>query len=84
VILSNDGVLHNPLATAEGQPTGCMSGAPMLRDNERALIMQTLESAGWVISGANGAAARLGLKRTTLISKMKRLGVCKMVRFGIA
>jgi transcriptional regulator with GAF, ATPase, and Fis domain len=37
-----------------------------------------------VIAGANGAAAKLGLARTTLISKMKRLGISKRKRFGIA
>jgi formate hydrogenlyase transcriptional activator len=83
VILSNDGVLHNPLAIAEARPATCDS-APTFRDSERALILATLEAAGWVISGANGAAAKLGLKRTTLISKMKRLGVSKMARFGIS
>ena len=56
----------------------------MFQESERALILQTLESAGWVVSGAKGAAAKLGLKRTTLISKMKRLGVSKMERFGIS
>jgi transcriptional regulator with GAF, ATPase, and Fis domain len=84
VILSNDGELHNPIATAEAQPpTSCISESK-LRGSERALIMQTLESVGWVVGGANGAAAKLGLKRTTLVSKMKRLGVSKMVRFGIS
>jgi transcriptional regulator with GAF, ATPase, and Fis domain len=87
VILSNDGVLHNPLAKAEGQSTWSFSESASesaLRESERALIMQTLESAGWVVGGAKGAAAKLGVKRTTLVSKMKRLGVSKMVRFGIA
>jgi len=41
-----------------------------------------LESVGWVIAGANGAAAKLGLARTTLIYKMKRLGISKRERFG--
>jgi formate hydrogenlyase transcriptional activator len=38
-------------------------------------ILQTLLQTGWVVGGANGAAARLGLRRTTLISKMRRLGL---------
>jgi formate hydrogenlyase transcriptional activator len=46
-----------------------------LRDSERALILNTLETVGWVISGAKGAAAKLGLKRTTLICKMQKLGI---------
>jgi formate hydrogenlyase transcriptional activator len=46
-----------------------------LRDSERALILHTLEAAGWVIGGPKGAAAKLGLKRTTLICKMQKLGI---------
>jgi transcriptional regulator with GAF, ATPase, and Fis domain len=83
VILSHDGVLHNPLTAAEAQPITSISASRLL-DSERSLILATLESVGWVISGANGAAARLGLKRTTLISKMKKLGVSKMARFGMS
>ncbi|HTU48453.1 MAG TPA: sigma 54-interacting transcriptional regulator [Bryobacteraceae bacterium] len=83
VILSNDGVLHNPLAKAEAQPAWSSSKSA-LTESERALIMHTLESVGWVVGGAKGAAAKLGLKRTTLVSKMKRLGVSKMERFGIS
>ena len=39
------------------------------------MILQTLEATAWVIGGANGAAAKLGLKRTTLICKMQKLGI---------
>jgi transcriptional regulator of acetoin/glycerol metabolism len=41
------------------------------------LILHTLETVGWLIGGANGAAAKLGLKRTTLINKMKKLGISR-------
>ena len=82
VILSKEGVLHNPLHTAEVRPKTCFSR--MLQDSERALLLETLESVGWVIAGVNGAAAKLGLARTTLISKMKRLGISKRERFGLA
>ena len=46
-----------------------------LRDSERTLILQALEMSGWVIGGPSGAAARLGLKRTTLIGRMKKNGI---------
>src|SRR5215467_8483179 len=46
-----------------------------LREHEAALILQTLQDAGGMIGGPRGAAARLGVKRTTLVSKMKRLGI---------
>jgi len=75
VILSNDGVLPNPLPASETKPLTTVSSPTTLRDSERALILETLESVGWVIGGANGAAAKLGLKRTTLISKMEKLGI---------
>jgi hypothetical protein len=39
------------------------------------VILQTLEATAWVIGGPNGAAAKLGLKRTTLICKMQKLGI---------
>jgi transcriptional regulator with GAF, ATPase, and Fis domain len=80
VILANDGVLPNPLP-----PTGIdvMAASPQqttLKDSERALILRTLEAAGWLIGGPTGAAAKLGLKRTTLISKMKKLGISRPTR----
>jgi flavodoxin len=40
-----------------------------------ALIVKTLRETDWVVGGPNGAAAKLGLKRTTLITKMRRLGI---------
>jgi formate hydrogenlyase transcriptional activator len=88
VILSNDGVLSNPLPSAAAE-FATVSPAPTvtvfpsqttLKDSERALILRTLESAGWMIGGPAGAAARLGLKRTTLISKMKKLGIHRPAR----
>ena len=48
-----------------------------LKESERSLILRTLEATGWVNGGADGAASRLGLKRTTLIAKMKKLGIAR-------
>jgi formate hydrogenlyase transcriptional activator len=73
VILSKDSVLRNPLRTTSRQAT--FDPATTLRGAERELILRTLETVGWVIGGATGAAAKLGLKRTTLINKMQRLGI---------
>ena len=80
VILSNDGVLPNPLSTAGTQVAALAPPRTTLSDSERNLILQTLETAGWVIGGANGAAAKLGLKRTTLIAKMQKLGISRPAR----
>jgi formate hydrogenlyase transcriptional activator len=75
VILSNDGVLPNPLPAAGTQAIITSPAATTLRDSERTLILRTLEAVGWVIGGPKGAAAKLGLKRTTLIHKMQKLGI---------
>jgi formate hydrogenlyase transcriptional activator len=75
VILSNLGVLPNPLPTTVSKDAIIFPAATTLRDSERALILHTLEALGWVIGGPKGAAAKLGLKRTTLICKMRKLGI---------
>jgi len=77
VILSEGGVLPNPLLNSDSQRIGVFSTPTTLIDSERALILRTLEAAGWVIGGRDGAAARLGLKRTTLIYKMQRHGISR-------
>jgi formate hydrogenlyase transcriptional activator len=77
VILSKDGVLPNPLATIGTQPVVVSTAVTTLRESERALILQTLENVRWVIGGPKGAAAKLGLKRTTLIHKMQKLGISR-------
>jgi formate hydrogenlyase transcriptional activator len=75
VILSNFGVLPNPLPTTVSKDPFIFPAATTLRDSERALLLHTLEAVGWVIGGPKGAAAKLGLKRTTLICKMQKLGI---------
>jgi transcriptional regulator with GAF, ATPase, and Fis domain len=77
VILSNDGVLSDPMPTVATQGVTIPSAPSTLRESERALILQTLEAAGWVIGGPKGAATKLGLKRTTLIHKMQKLGISR-------
>ena len=51
----------------------CASGS--FRESMQSLISRTLEDTGWIIGGPDGAAARLGLPRTSLLSKMKKLGI---------
>jgi len=83
VIRSNDGVLPNPLLVFERTPAwpqktatlSCTSGT--FSDFMRSLILRTLEDTDWLIGGPNGAAARLGLPRTSLVSKMKKLGISR-------
>src|SRR5262245_22068602 len=66
------GDLAHPARPAAG-PTPTPRGT--LHEAERELIRRTLEECRWVIGGPNGAARRLGLKRTTLLARMKRLGL---------
>ena len=75
VIRSEDGVLPNPLPPSQTNTIPPVGQQCTLLEHEAALILQTLRAAGGMIGGPRGAAARLGLKRTTLISKMKRLGI---------
>ena len=75
VIRSDNGVLPNPLPTPQGNRMLPITSPGTLRDQEAALILETVRAAGGLIGGPQGAAARLGLKRTTLLSKMKRLGI---------
>ncbi len=77
VILSDDGVLPNPLPAVGPLVLPTSSAATTLKDSETNLILRTLESVGWVIGGPKGAAERLGLKRTTLIHKMHKLGISR-------
>jgi len=77
LILSEAGVLPNPLLTAGMEHISVVPAPTTLIDSERALILRTLEAASWVIGGRDGAAARLGLKRTTLIYKMQRHGISR-------
>jgi len=53
-----------------------------LDDANRAHIMSTLQKTNWVVGGRNGAAVRLGLNRTTLLSKMRRLGISRETAFA--
>jgi transcriptional regulator with GAF, ATPase, and Fis domain len=86
VILARNTVLPNPLQKRQGEPIVPTLHRPRgfessmsLEDSDRALIMETLEQSGWIVGGPRGAAAKLGLKRTTLLAKMKRLGISRPI-----
>ena len=86
VILSRDGVLPNPLhkrRTEVMPPTQhrfpASPSSMTLEDSDRSLIVETLERVGWIVGGPRGAAAKLGLKRTTLLAKMRRLGIYRPI-----
>jgi len=74
VILSPGPALRIALAELKGGAAVVSSGKT-LEAAEREHILNTLKETEWVLAGARGAAARLGMKRTTLQSKMKKLGI---------
>ena len=65
----------NPVKTEGIVPGFAYPGT--FRESERAQIRKALHASDWIVGGPRGAAARLGLKRTTLISKMKKLGISR-------
>jgi formate hydrogenlyase transcriptional activator len=87
VILSPHSVLRAP--TSELEPfarreanilparLGPMTG---LQEVERDHIVRALEASNWVVGGRNGAAERLGMKRTSLVYRMQKLRICKPTR----
>ena len=78
VILSPGGTLVLPfqnLRTSTSKATSAAKPAATLKDAERETIVRALRESGGVIAGPEGAAARLGLRRTTLQSKMRKLGI---------
>jgi formate hydrogenlyase transcriptional activator len=80
VILSPGPSLQVPLNDLQPAPAQgpVPPAAPAtLADAERDHILGALRETGWVLGGPNGAAARLGMKRTTLQSRMKKLGISR-------
>ena len=74
VILTRSDVLQIP-ALPGSVP---ISTAPVtLAEAERLHIMKALEKSKWLVGGKSGAAARLGVKRTTLIDKMRKRGLSR-------
>jgi len=84
VILSKGTVLQAPVWELERDPSPVESPAvpnetTTMEAAEREHILKTLRETGWTISGPTGAAARLGMKRTTLQSRMKKLGISRPI-----
>jgi DNA-binding NtrC family response regulator len=81
VILTPGSVLQTQIN--EPQPSGPIASTVggTLEDVERQRILEALRETGAVIGGQQGAAARLGLKRTTLLSKMQRLGISRFTKY---
>ena len=82
VILTRGSVLHVPLAELRNEvsesttaPSVAPAALTTLEEAEREHILRALRECSWVIGGKRGAAVRLGLKRTTLQSRVRKLGI---------
>jgi formate hydrogenlyase transcriptional activator len=77
VILSSGSVLQAPFESLKAAATTQAQEAVTLEEAERNHIRKILEQTRWVVSGPNGAAARLGIKRSTLYFRMQKLGISR-------
>ena len=85
VILSPGRTLRAPLSDLKSfseQPPA-HDGVITLQDADREHILKALKETNWLIGGPGGAAARLGLKRTTLLGKMRKLGLSRPIKMGV-
>jgi formate hydrogenlyase transcriptional activator len=78
VILSSGSVLRPPLAELKEVTVHAPSSGPRtLKEMEREQVLHAVQACNWVIGGPNGAAARLGMKRTALVMRMRRLNILR-------
>jgi formate hydrogenlyase transcriptional activator len=77
VILTQGSALYVPLAEIRAPATAPLGAAVTLQDAEREHILRILRETNWVVGGPLGAATQLGLKRTTLQTKMRKLGISR-------
>jgi formate hydrogenlyase transcriptional activator len=77
VILSPQSVLRAPISELEPLGPGAEFETPMdgLTEVQRDHILRALDASNWVVGGRNGAAERLGMKRTSLVYRMRKLGI---------
>lgn len=79
VILTQGTALYVPLSELKPRTGDEIPPPATLEETERQHILRILKSTKWVIGGQTGAAAQLGMKRTTLQSKMQRLGIVRPI-----
>ncbi len=80
VILSPGPHLQVPLAELKPMVEPIPNAATTLEEAEREHILRALRDANWLVGGPSGAAARLGLKRTTLQARMRKLGITRQAQ----
>ena len=79
VILSPHSVLRAPTSELETFPARAATNVPMtgLEEVERDHIVRALEASNWIVGGRNGAAERLGMKRTSLVYRIRKLRISR-------
>jgi len=77
VLLSKGPSLRVPLGEIFTDLEPAVNGGNVLEQAEREQIVRALRESNWVVGGARGAAARLGLKRTALAYKMQKFGISR-------
>lgn len=82
VIVTNGPILQVPLSDLKARPVASAPGASRdpgahFADAERGRILNALEESNWIVAGPNGAAIRLGMKRSTLQFRMRKLGISR-------
>jgi formate hydrogenlyase transcriptional activator len=80
VIVTSGNVLQPPIGSLRSCAGAESLGVVTLEDAEREHIRKILEQTRWVVAGPNGAAARLGIKRSTLYFRMQKLGISRANR----
>jgi formate hydrogenlyase transcriptional activator len=78
-IVSPGLALRVPLAELKSQPEATTNGIATLVAAEREHILRALQATNWVLGGSQGAAVRLGMKRTTLQSRMRKLSISRPI-----
>lgn len=84
LILTSGNVLEPPLASLRNAIDAQSFGPITMEDAERDHIRKTLEQTRWVVAGPNGAAARLGIKRSTLYFRMQKLGISRTNKYPLS
>jgi formate hydrogenlyase transcriptional activator len=80
IILTQDYTLHVPVTELKLNTPPAPLPDVTLKSAERGLILQTLQKTNWVIGGVTGAAAKLGMKRTSLVYRMQKLDITRPSR----
>jgi len=84
VILSHGAELQLPRTELKSVVSTVPSGSVTLEHAEREHIVRVLTETAWLVGGPAGAAARLGMKRSTLQSRMKKLDILRPTRADIS